>query len=68
MIHIPTLLEFWQRTAPLVDYEFEDVDIVPDTIIGDFNAYRLEDLPEFCLYNPDSISFIFSKTSSLSTK
>ncbi len=53
MIHIPTLLEFMHRTVPLVDYEFEDVDIVPDTIIGDFRADRLPELQEFCRKNSD---------------
>ncbi len=52
MIHIPTVMEFWERTAILIDYEFEDVDIVPSTLYG-FQPYRLEELIEFCAKNPD---------------
>ncbi len=53
MINIPTLYEFIQRTAPLVDFEFEDVDIVPDTITGGFESNRLTELESFCKKNPD---------------
>ncbi len=53
MIIIPTLLEFMQRTAVLVDYEFEDADIIPDSIIGTFDNHRLDELIEFCSENSD---------------
>ncbi len=53
MIIIPTLLEFRRRTSVLVDYEFEDVNIIPDSIIGVFNHHRLEELLKFCKENPD---------------
>ncbi len=53
MIIIPTLLEFRQRTAVLVDYEFEDADIIPDSIIGTFENHRFDELVEFCSRNPD---------------
>ncbi len=53
MVIIPTLQEFLHRTVPLVDYEFEDADIVPDTITGDFRADRLAELQDFCRQNPE---------------
>ena len=36
-----------------VQYEFEDVDIVPDSITGVFDNHRLDELIEFCAKNPD---------------
>ncbi len=53
MIIIPTTLEFRRRTAVLVDYEFEEADIVPDSILGRFEHHRLDELIEFCEKNPD---------------
>ncbi len=53
MICIPTELEFWARTAILVDYEFEDVDLEPDSIAGIFDNHRLPELTEYCKNNPD---------------
>ncbi len=52
MIHIPKVLEFWQRTAILVDYEFENVDIMPSSAFG-FDNHRLAELKQFCGRNPD---------------
>ncbi len=53
MIIVPKLLEFRQRTAVLVDYEFEDVSIEPDSMIGTFETSRLEELKQFCQENPN---------------
>ncbi len=53
MIIIPALKEFRKRTSVLLDYEFEDVSIVPDSLIGAFKAHRLEELKQFCKENPD---------------
>ncbi len=53
MIHIPTTLEFRNRTGILFDYEFEPVDIVPDTITGLFLRSRLDELIEYCEINPE---------------
>ena len=52
MIHIPTVREFWKRTAILVDYEFEDVDLIPSSVFG-FDRHRLDELVRFCAENPD---------------
>ncbi len=53
MIHIRTIKDFRQRTAPLLDYEFENVTITPDTLIGLFHIDRLNELKAFCKNNPD---------------
>ncbi len=53
MVAIPTTLEFRRRTAVLVDYEFEEADIVPDSILGSFDNHRLNELIEFCSRNPE---------------
>ncbi len=53
MIIVPTTLEFRRRVAVLVDYEFEEVDIIPDSMIGTFDNHRLDELQDFCAKNPD---------------
>ncbi len=53
MIIIPTVIEFRKRTAILYDYEFEPVDILPDTLYGAFDPHRIDELMEFCRANPD---------------
>ncbi len=52
MIHVPTVMEFWERTAIYVDYEFGDVPLIPDSVCG-FNADRLKELVKFCKKNKD---------------
>ena len=47
------LIEFEYRIKPLFDYDFDLVDIVPDSRIGIFARERLSDLKDFCKANPE---------------
>ena len=50
---IPTFKEFVRRTTFLFDYEFEDVSIEPDSVMGAFHNHRHDELIKFCKANPE---------------
>ena len=52
MIHIPSTIEFLNRTAIILDFEFEDINLIPNSPAGMFDNHRLEELKRFCVQNP----------------
>lgn len=50
---INTIDEFHRLTGPVMDLDFEFLDIVPSTRLGFFDRSRLSELVTFCKNNPE---------------
>ena len=48
MIVVPKFVDFLNRVVTLTDYEFENVDLIPDTLCGTFSSDRFKELIYYC--------------------